>query len=539
MKRSDRAKYEALRDPQLGDGGGRWEYRPELAEATCRFFPTLLRLWRGDWHGRPFELMPWQESLLSNLFGWVEKDSDPKAPTRRFRYCFVPIARGNGKSELASGIALKLFSADKEPGAEVYSAAADRQQAGIVFGSARQMALASPEIAKRVQVYRAHLWYPEKASVYRVLSSDAPRQHGLNPHGVIFDEVHTQKTPDLYEALDSALGKRRQPLMFSITTAGSDPQSLCWQLWDYAARVRSGQVEDDRFYSQIYAADPEDDIEDPAVWRKANPSLGVTVTEEFLRDQLKKAKEVPALMSSFLRLHLNIWTSAEERWLGLDVWDEGAGNVPDEQLEQRIAYAGLDLASTTDLSALVLVFPLDDGRVAVRPFFWVPTESIERRSRLDRVPYDEWLRRGYIEGVPGSVMDYEYIRSRLGVLRQKYDIREVAYDPWNAAKLTQELTDDGFTMVPIRQGFASLTFPTKATESLILSRKLLHGGNPVLRWNAANAAVEQDAAGNLKLSKKKSRERIDGMVALTLAVGRMAAVADSVYAERGLMVLGG
>lgn len=536
MAKSALAKYEALRDPQLGDDTDAWVYDAKLAERACQFFPRYLRLWRGEWSGKPFSLMPWQESLLSNLFGWVDAET---GLTRRFRYCFVPIARGNGKSELASGVALYLFSADKEPGAEVYSAAADRQQASIVFGSARQMALASPEIARRTQVYRAHLWSPNTASVYRVLSSDAPRQHGLNPHGVIFDEVHTQKTPDLYEALDSALGKRRQPLMFSITTAGMDPQSLCWQLWDYAARVRSGQVDDPRFYSQIYAADPEDDIEDPAVWRKANPSLGVTVTEDFLRDQLRKAKEVPALMSSFLRLHLNIWTSAEERWLGLDVWDECAANVPDEHLEQRVAYAGLDLASTTDLSALVLVFPLDDGKVAVRPFFWVPTDSIERRARLDRVPYDEWLRRGYIEGVPGAVMDYEYIRSRLGVLRQRYDIREVAYDPWNAAKLTQELTDDGFTMVPIRQGFASLTFPTKATEGLILSRKLLHGGHPVLRWNAANAAVEQDAAGNLKLSKKKSRERIDGMVALTLAVGRMAAVADSVYAERGLMVLGG
>jgi phage terminase large subunit-like protein len=284
--------------------------------------------------------------------------------------------------------------------------------------------------------------------------------------------------------------------------------------------VRDGIVTDESFLPVIYAADPEDDYTLEATWRKANPGLGATVKLDYLRQECARAMEIPAAQNTFRRLHLNQWTEQADRWLDLAVWDRNVGAVPDSALLGRPAYLGLDLASTRDLTALAIVVPLEDGRFALRTRFWVPDEQIKRRSERDRVPYDLWVAQGLVTATPGNVVDYAFVRAAILEVSRQYQVREIAYDPWNATQLVTQLADDGATMVEFRQGFASMSAPTKEFEKLLLAGRLAHGGNPVLRWMASNVAVKQDPAGNVKPDKAASTERIDGIVAAIMAVGR-------------------
>ena len=315
------------------------------------------------------------------------------------------------------------------------------------------------------------------------------------------------------------MGARRQPLTVITTTAGYDKHSLCYELWDYAEKVSAGIIQDDSFLPAIFAAGKDDDWKDPKTWAKANPNFGVTVQQSFYEQECQKAIALPSYENTFRRLYLNQWTEQDVRWLSMDAWDACAAPVPD--LAGLPCFAALDLSSTTDLSALVLAFPIEDT-IHLLPFFWMPAEGIKKRVERDRVPYDRWIKDGFIEATPGRVIDYEYIRNKINALAEKYHIKEIAVDRWNATQLSTQLEGDGFEMIGFGQGFASMAAPTKELERRILEGTINHGKNPVLRWMASNVTTEQDAAGNLKPSKKKSTERIDGIVATIMALGRVA-----------------
>jgi phage terminase large subunit-like protein len=516
MARVGRKRRKVARD------GAYW-FDEEAADLAASFFPRFLQHVKGEWAGRPFELDTWQrEQIIRPLFGWKRKDG-----TRRYRTVYVEVPRKNGKSNLSAGIALILLFTDREPGAEVYSCAADRDQAAIVFDLAKQMVESSPDLASISEIYRRSIVVPRTGSTYQVLSADAHTKHGKNASGVIFDELHAQPNRELWDVLTTSTGARRQPITVAITTAGFDRQSICWEIHEYARRVKEGIVEDDSFLPVIYGAAEDADWTDETIWRSVNPGLGVSVKLDYLRQEAKRAAETPSYQNTFRRLHLNQWTQQNSRFIDLALWN-ACNAAPDvAKLQGRYASAGLDLSSTTDLSALVLVFPpaKDDpgaerGPIDVLAWFWMPEENVAKRSKKDGVPYDLWVRNRLIEATPGNIIDYDVIRKRINEIQGRFYLQEIAIDRWNATQLATQLQSDGFTIVPFGQGYRDMSAPTKDLEALIIAKRIRHGGNPVLRWMADNVSVKQDPAGNLKPDKAKSNGRIDGIVALIMALGR-------------------
>ncbi len=519
--------------------GDEYYFDERAAELATLFIERLLVHIEGPLAGQPFLLEPWQRQIVRDLFGW-KRTSDG---ARRYRFVYIEVPRGNGKSTFAAALALYLLVADGEFSAKVYSAAADKAQAAIVFETAEKMAAASAWLGPRVRAFRNRtMEYAKGGGRYIVLSADAFTKHGLNPHGIIFDELHAQPNRELYDVLKTAMGKRRQPMMIMITTAGYDRNSICWEQHEYARQVAAGIVDDPTFYPAIWCAEDGDDWTSPAVWRKANPNYGVSVREEFLRQECVTALASPAYQNTFRRLYLNQWTQQESRFLDMGAWDAcGGAALPD--LRGRVCFGGLDLATTTDIAALVLVFPpvVEGEPFWWLPRFWIPGDAMIERVRRDRVQYDAWVRDGLVTATEGNVIDYGVIQRDIEALGLLYDIREVAFDRWGATQISQNLTAAGFEMVQMGQGFASMSAPTKELVRLVLSRGLGHGGHPVLRWMADNLAVVQDPAGNIKPSKAKSTQKIDGVVAGIMAQSRAtvhgAAQAASVYEERGIRTL--
>lgn len=492
------------------------------AKVAVLFFEKLLRHSKGEWAGQPFELMPWQrDEVIRPLFGWKRADG-----SRRYRRAYIELPRKNGKSTLSAGIALYLLFADGEQGAEVYSAAADRDQATIVFAEAKAMIEQSPDLTRLAQIFKKSITVESTRSFYRVLSADAFTKHGLNAHGIVFDELHAQTNRDLYDVLNTSTGARRQPMMVMITTAGFDRESICWEQHEYARKVLAGIVQDDEYFAYIRAAEEKDDWLDPETWEKANPGIGLTVKRDYLEAEARRAKEVPAYQNTFRRLHLNQWTSQETRWLSVERWDRCNRSFDERLLSSSGAtsYGGLDLASTSDLASFVLDFPPESGDQETphiwMPFFWIPGENLMERVRRDRVPYDAWARDGFIRVTEGNVIDFGVIVRDVIELGERFNVKEIAFDRWGAFQVSQQLAGAGFTMVGFGQGYASMSAPTKELLRIVMDGKLAHGGNPVLRWMADNLVVVQDAAGNVKPEKAKSREKIDGMVAGIMALDR-------------------
>jgi len=465
---------------------------------------------KGERGGKPFLLEPWQQTYVRALF---------YAPNgqRKIRTSLLAVGRKNGKSTLAAGLALKLLL-EPEPGVEVYSVAAARDQARLVFDTARIAVEQSPVLSQFLKVYRNAIVCERTHGTYKALSAEAGIQHGLSPHGVIFDELHAQPNRELVDVMATSMGARRQPLMVYITTAGYDRKSVCWEVWKYAEAVATGAVKDESFLPAIYAADAADDWQSEKTWAKANPNLGVSVKVDFLRSECARAIEMPAYENTFRQLYLNQWTEQDKRWLRMDHWAQGNKPCPVD-LTGRECWAGLDLATTYDTTALVLLFPLEDGTYWVEPHFWIPSENMQARVRRDKVPYDMWHKQGRLHVTDGNVTDYDRVRSDINALATQYQLRGVAIDRWNATQLATQLQGDGRNVIGFGQGYGSMSAPAKRTEALCVAGKLLHGGHPVLTWQAGNVAIQSDYAGNIKPSKAKSTERIDGIVSLVMAIG--------------------
>lgn len=515
-------------------------YDKAKADFAVNFIENLCHT-KGIWAGKKFELIDWQEQIIRDIFGIVKPNG-----YRQFNTAYIEIPKKCGKSELAAAVANFLCFGDDEMGAEIYGCAADRQQASIVFNVAADMIKMCPYLYRQCKILAAsrRVAVPQSGSFYQVLSAEAPTKHGFNVHGVIFDELHAQPNRQLFDVMTKGSGDARtQPLYFLITTAGNDTNSICYEVHQKAKDILEGRKIDPTFYPVIYGAEEDEDWTSPEVWRKANPSLGITIDIDKVQSACNSAKNNPAEENSFRQLRLNQWVKQESRWLSMLKIEECKVDFDERDLEGRVCYAGLDLSSTTDLTAFVLVFPpLDeDDKYFVLPYFWLPEETIPLRVARDHVPYDVWQKRGLLQVTEGNVVDYAAIEKFIVELGERYQIKEIAFDRWNATYLTQRLeSEHDFTMVQFGQGFSSMSPPTKELERLILEKKLAHNGHAVLMSNFDNLVVETDAAGNIKPSKKKATEKIDGVVALIMSLSRALlheSNSASVYDSRGILLI--
>lgn len=490
-------------------------FDPDAAQRVIDFFQFCNHV-EGKWAGTPIILEDWQQFMFWVPFGWMRKGSD----IRRFRRVYIEVARKNAKSTVTAGLGLYFLLADGEAGAQVYSAATTRDQAKIIHGAASKMVKVSPFLSKAVQVFRSNISVPETFSKFEPLSSDFNTLDGLSPSCGLIDEIHAHKNRGVVDVIETGMGARQQPMMWMITTAGiNTADSIALEFRNHGEQVLKGIRDDDVYFPLIYTQDADDDWLDEKVWVKSNPNLGVSVNLEELRELALKAKEIPAAQNNFKTKRLNIWCNSRSRWIPVERWDSCREDFLVQDLIGKECYAGLDLSTTTDLSAFVLVFPWEYETYKVLPFFWVPEENAELRARRDRVPYPQWIREGLITATPGNVIDYSFIRHKIVELSSVYKVREIRSDPWNAAQILQQLQeDDGLLVVEHRQGFASMSGPMKTLETLVMSQKLRHDGNAVLRWMFDNVSVKMDPAGNVKPDKEKSAERIDGIVGLIMGI---------------------
>ena len=515
-------------------------YDKSAADYAVAFIENLCHT-KGTWAGKPFELIDWQEQIIRDLFGTLKPNG-----YRQFNTAYIEIPKKQGKSELAAAVALLLTCGDGEERAEVYGCAADRQQASIVFEVAADMVRMCPALSKRVKILASQkrIIYTPTNSFYQVLSAEAYSKHGFNIHGVVFDELHTQPNRKLFDVMTKGSGDARmQPLYFLITTAGTDTHSICYETHQKAKDIIEGRKIDPTFYPVIYGADESDDWTDPKVWKKANPSLDITVGIDKVKAACDSAKQNPGEENAFRQLRLNQWVKQAVRWMPMEKWDKCAFAVDEDELEGRVCYGGLDLSSTTDITAFVLVFPpLDnEDKYIILPYFWIPEDNLTLRVNRDRAPYDVWERQGYLQTTEGNVVHYGFIEKFIEKLGERFNIREIAFDRWGAVQMVQNLEGMGFTVVPFGQGFKDMSPPTKELMKLVLEQKIAHGGHPVLRWNMDNIYIRTDPAGNIKADKEKSTEKIDGAVATIMALDRAIRCGNdhgaSVYDERGILFI--
>jgi len=527
------------------------------AQRALDFFPECLTHVKGELarDREPFLLEPWQQAIIANLFGWKRPDG-----TRRYRKGLIFVPCGNGKTTLIAGIALYLLFCDGEPGAEIYSVAGKRDQAAIAHDIAKTMIENEPELTRRAHIFKStkRILYEASNSLYMPLAAEAQLNFGSDAHGVLFDELHVQPNAELYNTMISRMRSRRQPLFISVTTAGYDTESICMTEYNYACDIRDGTRDDPHYLPVIYEARHKDkdgkwvndeNWHSEKTWRKANPNYGISVRKDFLREQHTRAVQQPSFENPFRRLHLNQWTEQAERWLPLGAWD--ACTAPESLLEDLIGcdvILALDMGTIRDLTALLGLFPLEvppgDDKAPLfyaHPWFFACEKAAHSRELHDRVPYLTWARQGHITLTQGDATDYEALKAAIRTVGDNHHVLEIAVDRWNAEQLAQQLDLEGLNPVKFGQGYASMSAPAKELERLLVTGRILVAPSPVLRWMAANVAVERDAADNIKPSKKKSNQRIDGIVALVMALGR-ALVADpaaghSVYESQSIRLI--
>jgi phage terminase large subunit-like protein len=493
-------------------------WNPEAAQHAIDF-NRFLRHSKGEWAGQPIILSPWQQFIHGSVFGWMRADG-----LRRFRVAYLELGRKNGKSTVAAAVALQGLMGDKEPGSEVFSAATKRDQARLVFDEARRMVLGSPRLKSSVRVLQRVLVHEPSGSNFIPLSSDERTLDGLNPHFVIIDELHRHKSRAVLDVLDTAMGSRRQPLLWIITTAGSsDTQTVYAAETTYAAQVLDGSVKDDSYFAYIATLDPEDRWDDPKVWIKANPNLGISVKMDDLRRQALKASRSPPSLIAFKRLRLNMRTSDSAQAIDMAVWRKNSGGPFDPaELQGRPFYGAFDLSSRIDLSAWVKLFPPRDEertwKVVCR--FWMPGDTVQDKSDRDRVQYQRWIDEGLIDATGGNVIDHNEIQRVILEDCRLHEPRAIAYDRWNAVQLAVALENNGLPVFEFAQNVRNYSAPTKQLEAMLLSEQLDHGDNEVLAWMASNLHVVLHENDNLMPSKKNSTSRVDGIVSLIMCIAK-------------------
>lgn len=512
-KRVRQACERHLRDLETGHERD-LHFDEDDAQFAIDFFP-LLRLPDGNGAGGPFEPLLWQKFVIGSLFGWKRRSTG----LRRFRYALVEVGRSNGKSPLAAGIGDFMLIADGEQGAQIYSAATTRDQAKIVFLDGVNMAKQSPAIWQRLESTVNNLAYMATQSYFRPLSADASKMDGLRVHGALVDEVHEHPNGEVVAKLRTGM-KSTQPLLFMISTAGHNKMTVLGEEHDLAERILDGVVENDSYFCYIATIDEDDDWADETCWIKANPSLGVTVQIETLRDECLLAKQVPSKQNDFLRFRLNKWTTSATRWLSDEMWQDGDAE-PLSPLAGRKCFAGLHL--TTEMAAIMLWFPDDRRGGDVVAEFYVPEELAEQLERDDGAPYRLWADDGFVQLTDGGVVDYDAVRVRIGKLAELYDLQEIGIHRYNSTQLQTELAGDGFTIAGFTAGFPHFAAPCEEMERLLLDGALRHAGNPVLRWMAGSVSVRTDAEGHKRPDQESSGGRIGGILALLMAIGRATA----------------
>lgn len=527
---------------------GRFYFDEPAADHVVSFFQQRLFHFKGALQGKPFDPLPWQKDLvLRPVFGW--KRCEDKL--RRFRTLFLLVGKKNGKSLICSGVGLYLLGPDNEPGAEIYSVARDRPQAGIVFKDAATLALESPELMRHYDVFKTSIVYMRRGSTYRVLDGRAAGNHGWNIHGLLFDEFHEQTDMGLYDTLRFGSIARRQPLHVFISTAGVDLETPCGVEYERAKDLIAGRPGDERFLPVVFESPKELDWTTEAAWRRANPSLGHTIQVSDIAAECEEAKRRPSKRNAFLQLILNRWGESREPWLPVATWDDGKLEEEPGDVGELVAVAGVDLSSTQDLAAVVEVFrrPLAvrrtvdvtfvadpdappaepeaklivDYELYVKPHFWIPEKTLRARVERERLLYDQWAREGWLQMTAGGRIDYRWIRNRVLEMKRKHPhLREVAIDPWNATDFTQQLEEDGVLCVEVRQGYRTLTAASKLLEALVMDGLVKHDGNPVMRWCVGNCELRRDVNDNIMPMKPKQRwRRIDGVAALVTALSRL------------------
>lgn len=525
-----------VRDINEGADRGLW-FDPDAGARPIQWFDFCHHS-KGKWANTPITLEPWQMFVLWCVFGWRREDG-----TRRFRTVHEELGRKNGKSTKLAGVGLLLTGADDEAGAEVYTAGTKLDQAKIIHEEAKRMVRSSRHLSRLFQIRHNNIHIEETYSKYEPLGADSNTLDGLNVHAALIDELHAHKSRTLFDVLDSATGARSQPLIYAITTAGFNKEGICYEQRDYAIKVLEQTVEDDTLFAYIATLDEGDDWRDESVWIKANPNLGVSVDIDDLRRKAARAQEIPAAENNFRCKHCNQWVEQEFRWMSMIAWNECNTPVNEDDLVGRPCFGGLDLANKKDVAAWLMLFPPIEGEDdiwRVLPRFFVPKDTALQREMSGSAKYHTWGNQGYITLTPGNVIDYDAIKKQIAADGEKFGLGEIGADRWNLEMLRQQLEGCGAEFYQFGQGFRSMSEPMKQLDVMVSSRRLAHGGNPVLRWMASNVVAKTDEADNIKPDKAKSLEKIDGIVALIMAIGRAMIDQDtpeSVYETRGILTL--
>lgn len=504
-------------------------------------FIQLLRHVEGEWAGRPFELSDWQEwDIVRPLFGWKCLDG-----TRRYRDAFISVARKNGKSSLIAAMGAYLFLADNEFGAQVYSAATKEEQARIVFDMARRMIEFSPELRAEIKTYKKSFINERTNSRFMPLGRDSKTMDGFSVHCGIIDEYHAHKTSEMYDVLDDGRGARRQSLLLNITTAGFNVSSPCKKEWDVVMKILDGTLRNERYFGFIATVDDPQKWREQEEWIKANPNFGISIYAAGFQSDFEKADASPQKQNSFKTKRLNVWTEQATRWISMEKYALCDGEISLDFLKGRRCFGGLDLGISRDISALALAFLGEDKATGEPDVFllmkyWIPEVGKYERYRNDGVNYPEWADAGWITTTPGETTRYDYIRRDINALAEEYEIAEIAIDRAHAHELMVQLADDGLDIVRHSQNMMAMNFPCRSFEEIVLNRRLQHGNDPVFRWMVSNCAIIQDGNENIKIVKDKSGDRVDGVVAAVMAIGRLLIAPEpktSVYESRGLVIL--
>lgn len=504
--------------------------------AAVNFFP-LLKHYKGEYAGKSFTLLDWQAFIVYMIFGWKKDDGK-----RRFRYVYIKVSRKNGKTTFSAGLCLFGLALDKEKGAEVYTCATKKDQANIAFLDARRMVSNNFYLKQLIDVKQHNLNVKSSDSKMQSVSSDSNTLDGLNPHIALIDEYHAHKNDDLYNVMKSGMGSRTQPLLLCITTAGFNKQGPCYRLEKTCQQILEGIKKDESQFAIMYGLDEKDDYEDESCWIKANPSLGTSLKHEYLKSEVVQAKNNPTQLSNLLTKNFNTWTDASVTWIEDKKFMECKEDFEMSSLIGLKCFGGLDLAANKDLNAFSLLF-LDEekGKYYVKNWYWVPEDTMNERVKRDGVRYDIWKKEGHLKTVDGNATDYNILSAEINKICQIYKPECIAYDDWNSNQTVINLTNFQLNMSPYRQGWKSMSPPSKTLEIWILKKNLIHNGDPILRWMLSNVEILKDPSGNIKPDKAKSHEKIDGVVSLVMAIGimltiygEMANIGPSIYEQETL-----